>query len=413
MTTPSTPPAAPVVPTPEPHVAAFEKLGYGMFLHYGLYSLMEQGEWVRWHHKVPADQYNALQKKFSADSFDGRALARTAKQAGMKYLCLTSRHHDGFSLYDTRGLNTFDAPHSPAGRDLVQDFVTGCRAEGVVPFLYHTTLDWTWDSAGCDEATFNKYLDYLLASVEIVCTHYGELGGLWFDGNWSRRQSDWKEDRLYRMIRQRQPQAMIINNSSVNALGAKGHPLLDAVTYEQGRPSPMDRRGMSRYLAAEMCQTMNHHWGIAAHDFAFKSPAELILDLAACRRVGANYLLNLGPTGAGALPAYETAAILKAGQWVALHARALYDVQPMPCTTVGRDFVLRGTDGTLYLFVHDLIINRNEHIGDKSVARRGLRTVQGLTQPIRSIKWLDNDEELAFTQNPGQGLLAVDCTAFP
>ena len=166
------------VPVPEPRVARFEKMAFGMFVHWGLYSLLERGEWILHHSRMPEAEYRKLTERFTAENFDARALARLAKRAGMKYITLSARHHDGFSLYDTRGLSTYDAPHSAAGRDLIAEFVEGCRAEGIVPFLYHTTLDWSFGTADCDEAAFNEYLDYLHASVEILCREYGPLGGL-------------------------------------------------------------------------------------------------------------------------------------------------------------------------------------------------------------------------------------------
>ena len=169
------------IPKPVARVARFEKLAHGMFVHWGLYSQLGQGEWIQHLKPVPQREYDKLKATFTAADFDARALARLARAAGMRYITLTTRHHEGFSLYDTRGLSDFDAPHSPAGRDLVAEFVDGCRAEGIVPFLYHTTLDWRWNSHRCNARAFAKYLDYLHTSVEVLCRHYGPIGGLWFD----------------------------------------------------------------------------------------------------------------------------------------------------------------------------------------------------------------------------------------
>jgi len=222
------------VPTPEPRVARFEKLAYGMFLHWGLYSLLGRGEWVQHLGPVAPDEYRSLMERFTAEEFDARGIARFAREVGMRYITITARHHDGFSLYDTRGLTDYDAPHAAAGRDLIAEFVEGCRAEDILPVFYHTTLDWTWNSAECDEATFNEYLDYHLKSVEILCTRYGDIGGLWFDGNWSRPDADWKVARLYEMIRSKQPEAMIVNNTGLQHRGEIGHPMIDSTTYERG-----------------------------------------------------------------------------------------------------------------------------------------------------------------------------------
>ena len=267
------PNTADALPEPLPRVARFESMAYGMFVHWGLYSQLGRGEWVMQMEKIPAAEYRKLKDSFTAKDFNGREMARVARKAGMKYITLTSRHHEGFSLYDTRGLSDYDAVHSPAKRDLVADFIEGCRAEGIAPFLYHTTLDWYQESFAND---FDAYLDYLHASVEVLCRNYGELGGLWFDGNWSKPDADWKEDRLYGLIRKYQPEAMIIDNTGLQHRGKVGHPEIDSTTYEQGRPEPVDRRGMPKHVAAEMCQTMNMHWGIGAKDF---KGADLLLPL--------------------------------------------------------------------------------------------------------------------------------------
>ncbi|MBO7150677.1 MAG: alpha-L-fucosidase, partial [Clostridia bacterium] len=177
------------IPIPSPRIAAFENFGFGLFIHYGIYSLLEKGEKPMHFYQISNEEYRKLMPKFTADAFSGRELARLAKRAGMRYACLTARHHDGFSLFDTKGLNDYDAPHSAAGRDLIADFVEGCRSEGIVPFLYHTTLDW-YDSRFKDD--FPAYLAYLNASVELLCKNYGPIGGFWFDGNWSRKDVDWK-----------------------------------------------------------------------------------------------------------------------------------------------------------------------------------------------------------------------------
>ena len=134
------------IPTPLPRIAEFENFGFGMFIHWGLYSQLGRGEWVMNLEKIPKDEYKKLFNTFTASKFDAREIARTAKAAGMKYIILTSRHHDGFSLYDTKGLCDYDAPHSPAGRDLIGEYVEACNAEGIRPLFYHTTLDWYQES---------------------------------------------------------------------------------------------------------------------------------------------------------------------------------------------------------------------------------------------------------------------------
>ena len=396
------------VPVPEPRIAQFERMAYGMFIHWGLYSQLGRGEWVMHREKIPKAEYRKLRDTFTAKDFDGRSIARTARLAGMKYITLTSRHHDGFSLYDTRGLTDHDAMHTPAGRDLILDFVEGCRAEGITPFLYHTTLDWWQESFDAD---FDAYLDYLNKSVEILCTEYGPIGGLWFDGNWSKKEADWKEDELYKTIRRHQPEAIIVNNTGLSHQGAQGHSEIDSVTFEQGRPTPRDHRGKSKYVAGEMCQTMNRHWGLGKNDFAYMGPPQIIENLCACRKVGANYLLNVGPTAEGAIPEYEAAALGRSGDWVHMHSKAIYQGRQAGIEGEGDNFGL-DADGTTYLFVHHLGTqgDANVTVGPTGA---GPRTFKGINKKIAAAAWADNGEQLKFDQDRDAGTLTIRCTGFP
>lgn len=394
------------LPKPEPRVARFERMGYGMFMHWGLYSQLGRGEWVMHNEKIPVAEYSKLRDTFTAKDFDGRAIAQVAKNAGMKYVTLTTRHHEGFSLYDTRGLSDYDAMHSPAGRDLVADFVAGCRAEGIAPFFYHTTLDWYQESF---EKDFDAYLDYLHASVELLCTNYGEIGGLWFDGNWSKANADWKEDRLYGIIRKHQPEAIILNNTGLHQRGKIGNPEIDSVTFEQGRPTPMEREGMPKYVAAEMCQTMNKHWGIGVNDFHYLSPPEIIENLCACRKVGANYLLNVGPTAEGRIPDYERAAFERMGDWVRMHGEVVYDGTPCGVDGQGKDFGLEA-NGAVYLFIHDLSIEGHADV-TVEIGGAGPREFTGIGRAVAKAQWLDNGESLKFSQD--SGALTLEATGFP
>ena len=394
------------IPTPEKRVAEFEKYGFGMFIHWGLYSQLGRGEWVMNQERIPLEEYKNLASTFTASKFDGGKIARTAKAAGMKYITLTTRHHEGFSLYDTRGLNTYDAPHTPAGRDLVREFVDGCRSEGIVPFFYHTTLDWyNPDFNG----NFKAYLQYLRDSVEILCTEYGKIGGLWFDGNWSKPGEDWEEDALYAVIRKHQPDAIIVNNTGLSARGEAGNPELDSVTFEQGRPTPMNREGMSKYFAAEMCQTINAHWGYGAKDFNAKSLPHLIETLCACRKVGANYLLNVGPTGEGEITLLQEALLRGIGEWIGESRANIYEGKPCGVTGTGKNFALK-SGNTLHFYVHDLSV-----VGDGNVVvadgGTGKKTFTGVADRIRSIRWTDNGESLSFEQDGDR--VTIDCTGYP
>ncbi len=386
-----------MIPVPEKRISDFENLGFGMFVHWGLYSQLGVGEWTFWTHGRRMDEYKKLADTFTAEDFDAEALVLTAKNAGCKYITLTTRHHEGFSLYDTKGLCDFDAPHSAAKRDLIREFVDACNKHGIVPFFYHTTLDWY--NPDFNE-NFDEYLEYLRKSVEVLCTNYGKIGGLWFDGNWSKKDADWKEGELYATIRRHQPDAIIVNNTGLSHRGVVGHPEIDSVTFEQGRPTPMDREGMEKYLAAEMCCTINDHWGIGNNDFNYKSPATLIESLCACRKVGANLLLNIGPTAQGSVDPYQKELMRMVGKWMDIYGEAIYEGRPHPATCGNKkNFVLK-SDDYLYFFVHDL-----KRMGDENVTVddefNGDYLFKNVSEEIESICWMDNGQEMEFEQKDG------------
>ena len=395
------------LPIAPQYIKDFEQLGLGMFVHFGLYSQRGMGEWTMHQHKIPKEEYMPLAESFSPAPDCMQELARTARAAGCRYICLTTRHHEGFSLYDTCGLNTYDAPHSGAGRDLVREFVDACRAQGLVPFFYHTTLDWYRDDF---EHDFENYLAYLRNSVKLLCTNYGKIGGVWFDGNWSRPDADWQEDALYSMIRQYQPEAMIINNTGLEKRGEVGNEYIDSLTYERGLPTPIDRRGMKKYVAGEMCETLNDHWG-DANDLNFKPVRQLIEEICDCRKIGANMLLNVGPAGDGTLPLMARAVMDAIGQWMRVYGRAIYNGRPYIAKEGQRDFVLRDVydDKTFYAFKYDLGIGGSVNVTLGS-AHNGLAEFEGFAQKVVSVRWMDNDQALDFEQQGDR--LSIACSNF-
>lgn len=394
-----------MIPVPEKRVADFERLGFGMFVHWGLYSQLGVGEWTYCLHGRKMEEYQKLKDTFTAEDFNAEEMVLTAKNAGCKYITLTTRHHEGFSLYDTKGLCDFDAPHSAAKRDLIREFVDACNKHGIIPFFYHTTLDWYQKDF---EENFDAYLEYLRKSVEVLCTNYGKIGGLWFDGNWSK-QTDWKEDALYATIRKHQPEAMIINNTGLGGRGIIGHPEIDSVTFEQGRPTPMDREGMPKYIAAEMCHTLNNHWGIGFNDLDYKSPKELIETLCACRRVGANLLLNIGPTAQGGIEPIQKELLKIMGRWMGFYGEAIYQGAPHPATCGdAKNFVLK-SDDALYFFIHNLHISGSAHVTTSDGENPNF-TFEGVSEEIESIEWMDNNENLTYRKHDNR--ITIDATKF-
>lgn len=376
------------------YVKNFEKMGFGMFVHFGLYSVLAKGAWAKAVLRIPDEEYAALPGKFNPKPQWARELAGVAREAGCKYITLTTRHHEGFSLYDTHGLSDYDAMHAACGRDLVREFVDACREQNIVPFFYHTLLDWHEESYRKD---FKKYLEYLRKSVEILCTNYGKIGGIWFDGMWDRPNDDWEEDALYGLIRHYQPEAMIINNTGLSAQGALGHIELDSVTFERGKPGPVPLEGSPKYVAGEMCDIFSNHWAYAAEDLSFRGPAAMIRELAECRRYGCNMLMNTGPMEDGSVRPIDAAIFGIVGKWVQYFEEAVRAPRPAGIEIQNKkdDFLLR--DGNrLYLFCSNLPMRADGHVSKEE--RTDYSDRFELQEQIRSITWMDNGESVEFTQ---------------
>lgn len=371
------------------YVERFEKLGFGLFVHFGLYSKVGKGEWYLSNNpKANAEKYNALKNSFRIRKDWAKKLVKTAKTAGCKYITLTTRHHDGFSLFDACGLNDFDAPHSACGRDLVKEFVDACNEGGIVPFFYHTLLDW-WHKDFNEN--FPAYIDYLIKSVEILCKNYGKIGGLWFDGMWSKWGEDWQEDRLYATIRKYQPEAMIINNTGLSELGKVGHPELDSVTFERGKPCFVDNS--DRHRAGEMCQVLNDHWGYAKDDCNYKSLKELIENLVDCRKYNCNFLLNTGLCGNGAVNPMDACMLAEMGKWIKANKNFVYGVKASDIKADGAD-ILRGDDGYYYAVIKDVGMS-----ADPNVQRVEDGKTVKVDAKIRSAAWLDSGKKIKVKKN--------------
>lgn len=376
------------------YIKEFEKFGLGMFVHFGLYSVLGKGEWSKKLLEISDEDYELLAEQFDPKPDWAKNLVSAAKNAGCRYITLTARHHDGFSLYDTCGLNKYDAVHTKCGRDLIKEFVNACREQEIIPFFYHTLLDWREESYQKD---FSKYLEYLRQSIEILCKNYGKIGGFWFDGMWDKPDADWQEDILYGTIRQYQPEAMIINNTGLQERGKLGHIELDSVTFERGVPQELNLEDSPKYIASEMCQVFGRHWGYAKEDLNYKAPAQLICELAECRKYGSNMLINIGPMGDGSLRLIDSAILGIMSEWVNYFDEAIRSPRPTSIYVENKstDFLLK-ENCNYYLFCYDLPMS--EDLVPDDVKENEFKDIFALPEKIMSITWMDNGEAVEFTQ---------------
>ena len=321
---------------------------FGMFVHWGLYSILagewggktNYGEWIRNNAKIPLDEYDTLRARFNPVEFNADRLAAMAAQAGAKYLVITTKHHDGFCLFDSKQ-TTFNVMNTPYRRDIMRAVANACRAHGVRPCWYHSIMDWhhpdylprrDWEvgERPVGRAQFERYVRYLHAQVEELLTHYGDIGVLWFDGEW---ESTWTRELGAALAdRCRALSPNILLNSRVapgRPKGADGSPvgveIGDFGTPEQKIPD----RGLPG-VDWESCITMNQNWGYNRADHDFKSVRTLIGLLVETASKGGNLLLNVGPTGTGAVPAESVERLRGMGQWMRTHSEAIYGTEASP-----------------------------------------------------------------------------------
>ncbi len=373
----------------EDYVARFEKLGFGMMVHFGIYSILGRGEWCsKFSEKTEKEKYKLLLSKFVVSKNWAKDLVKTAKDSGCKYITLTTRHHDGFSLYDTLGLSDFDVMHSKCGRDLIKEFVDECNKQGIMPVFYHTLLDWHSREYDND---FPSYIDFLEKSLKLLATNYGKIGGFWFDGMWDKPTADWQENRLYKMLKDLQPEAMIINNTGLSSMGELGNDLLDGVTFERGKPHALPT---TKHIAGEMCQILNDHWGYAEDDCNYKSVKSLIEDLVDSRKYNCNFLLNVGLTGQGRIKEIDRCIFREIGKWIKINKDFIYSAKSCDLTAENADILY---DGKYYYAV----IKNVPMSADPNVSlKQDTKSVKINTeQKVSDLIWLDDATPVSIQNN--------------
>lgn len=359
----------------EKRIAWFRQARFGLFLHFGLYSVPARGEWVRSEEKMPEEDYLPFFEGFDPICFDAKKWARAAKQAGMKYAVLTAKHHDGFCLFDS-GYTDFKSTNTPFGRDLVREYVEAFREAGLKVGLYYSLLDWHHPdyphygdrhhplredvSQTNENRNWDNYIRYYHDQVRELCTNYGKLDLLWFDFSYDdMRGEKWQAARLVEMVRALQPEILIDNRLEVSGEGFGSLYQCKPTSYHGDFVTPekmIPPRGLQdvegRDLCWESCVTMNNNWGYARDDHDFKPAAMLIKKLVECVSKGGNMILNVGPMGNGAFPRESLEILQEIGNWMEVNGESIYGCgrAELDKPDFGR-FTARGN--TLYLHVYE------------------------------------------------------------
>ncbi len=349
----------------------FQDARFGMFIHWGLSSSLGSGEWVMNNRNIKVDDYTRLQNSFYPHNFNAKEWVGLAKSAGMKYITLITRHHDGFSLWDT-GQSDWKITHTPFGKDVVKQIADECHKQGIKLFFYYSLLDWyrsdyQYETGRTGQGTgrtaksdWPKYIEFMKAQLTELLTNYGEISGIWFDGHWDQLNNDhdksatskvnWHYDEIYALIHRLQPHALIGNNHHLTPFPGE-----DFQMFEKDLPgnNTTGFGGASvSALPLETCETINGAWGYNITDLNYKSTKSLIQYLAKAAGFGANFLLNIGPMPDGTIQPEFTERLQQMGEWLGRNEQSIRNTRGGFIRPTDK-LAVTLTDSRIYLHLFD------------------------------------------------------------
>jgi alpha-L-fucosidase len=375
---------------------------FGMFIHWGLYSMPARHEWVKNRERMNNDQYQKYFDNFNPDLFDPHEWAKMAKAAGMKYVVLTSKHHEGFCLFDSK-FTDYKATNTPYGKDLIKEYVEAFRAEGLKVGFYYSLIDWHHPEYTIDRnhpqrqesdtayarlnkgRDMNKYREYIKNQVTELLTNYGDISIIWFDfsfpGKNGKGRNDWDSENLLKLARKLQPG--IIVDDRLDLQDVEGG--WDFVSPEQVKVSKWPEYNGKR-VPWETCQTFSGSWGYYRDETSWKSPAQLIELLIESVSKGGNLLLNVGPTARGVFDFRAQDRLKAIGDWMKYNSRSIYGCTEAPSGFITPEkTLLTYNPVTKRLYVH-LLVYPLERI-----------TLPGMADKVKYIQFLHDASEIRYS----------------
>jgi alpha-L-fucosidase len=371
----------------------FQDNKFGMFIHWGIYSLLGDGEWVMFNQKIPYEKYKRIANGFYPHAFNATEWVNTAKAAGMKYITITSRHHDGFSMFDSKATDYDIIDATPYKKDPLKELAAACKAGGLKLNFYYSLLDWGRKDYGFgkkivngrpEDTDWDSYINFMKTQLTELLTNYGDVvSSIWFDGDWERKDASWRYDEIYNLIHQLRPDVMISNNHHSDI-----KPGEDYQAFEKDLPGSNSHGwgsgGVSTTVPLETCETINSSWGFNINDKSYKSVKTIIQYLVKAAGHNANFLLNVGPQADGQIQSEFVDTLKKVGEWLQQNGESIYGtrgavIPPQNWGTV--------TAKEKKLFVHIL----NQPAGDFILLPR-------ITQKIASVQLYSSKATLKWKQ---------------
>jgi len=385
----------------------FQDIKFGMFIHWGVYSVLGDGEWVFHNRKLTVDEYNRLPMFFDPEKFDAHAWVALAKAAGMKYITITSRHHDGFAMFDSKVSDWNIVARTPYKKDPLKMLADECHRQGIKLFFYYSQLDWhnpdyyprgatNWPNGRPDHGDFNAYLDnYMDGQLTELLTNYGPIGGIWFDGMWDKPDADWHLQKTYDLIHRLQPAALIIPNHHQTP-----RPGEDVQTFEHDLPGQntagFNTTYISTQLPLEMSDTLNDNWGFNIGDSHYKSAVEVERRLVRAAGNNSNLLMNIGPYPNGEIDPQFVTRLQAVGQWLSKYGDSIYGTRGGPIAPADWGVTTQKNDK---IYVH--VLNWNAPL-------LALAPIQG---KISAAHAPVDDRAITFTQNADGVVLKIPAAA--
>lgn len=349
----------------------FQEAKFGLFIHWGVYSILGDGEWVMNNQNIAIDDYEKLPSFFNPIEFNAEEWVKMAKDAGMKYITITSRHHDGFSMFDSQATDYTIVKKTPYKKDILKPLAAACKKEGIKLFFYYSLLDWHDDNyfprgrtgtgiTGRSDGNWDEYIAFMKAQLTELLTNYGDIAGIWFDGHWDQKEwdgkkfgkvkVDWHYEEIYKLIHDLQPQCLIGNNHHLAPIEGEDFQMFERDLPGQNTTGWGTNASDVGELPMEVCETINGSWGFNLKDNKHKSEKELVQYIIRSAGYGSNLLLNVGPMPNGEIQLEHIKSLEKVGSWMRENGETIYKTTGGPVAPTD-DMAFTKKGKTLYLHI--------------------------------------------------------------